>query len=268
MTSASESIAVVGAGAVGSYYGGLLARAGQRVTLIGREAHVRAIATQGLRLRRDGREESIAVPATTALDAVCEASLVLVAVKSADTVSLAPELARRLRPDALVLSLQNGVENTVVLAQALTQAIVPAVVYVAVSMPEPGLVLYAGGGELVIGARDAAAAADAAVQARLAGVVGLFGAAGVTVRLSTDVMAELWGKLLDRPVKSEKGGLHIPLDLGDIRFVEAKDGRGPGISALDVKVKDGAKVLAAAKARNRQLGPSQIQVVGCRINLL
>jgi hypothetical protein len=80
--------------------------------------------------------------------------------------------------------------------------------------------------------------------------------------------AELWGKLLDRPVKSEKGTLHIPLDMGDIRFVEATDGRGPGVSALDVKVKDKAKVLAAAKARDRQLGPSQIQVVGCRINLV
>ena len=69
-------------------------------------------------------------------------------------------------------------------------------------------------------------------------------------------------------VKSEKGTLHIPLDIGDIRFVEAKDGRGPGISALDVIVKDKAKVLTAAKARDRQLGPSQIQVVGCRINLV
>jgi hypothetical protein len=80
--------------------------------------------------------------------------------------------------------------------------------------------------------------------------------------------AELWGKLLGRPVNSEKGTLHIPLDMGDIRFVEATDGRGPGVSALDVKVKDKAKVLAAAKARDRQLGPSQIQVVGCRINLV
>ncbi len=80
--------------------------------------------------------------------------------------------------------------------------------------------------------------------------------------------AELWGKLLDRPVKRDGDRLHIPLDMGDIRFVEARDGRGPGISALDIRVKDKAKILAAAKARNRQLGPSQIQVVGCRINLV
>lgn len=196
MTSAFESIAVVGAGAVGSYYGAQLARVGQPVTLIGREAHVRAVAAQGLRLRRDGHEESITLAATTAMDAVRDASLVLVAVKSADTASVARELAPRLRPDALVLSLQNGVENATLLAQALPQAIVPAVVYAAVSMPEPGRVLHAGGGDLVIGARDAAAATDAALQARLAVVVELFGAAGVTVRLSSDVMAELWTKLM------------------------------------------------------------------------
>ncbi|MDF3074832.1 MAG: hypothetical protein K0S54_2499 [Alphaproteobacteria bacterium] len=80
--------------------------------------------------------------------------------------------------------------------------------------------------------------------------------------------AELWGRLLDRPVKSEKGRLHIPLDMGEIRFIEAKDGRGPGISALDIKVKDKAATLAAAKARGRQLGPNEIQIVGCRINLI
>jgi hypothetical protein len=56
--------------------------------------------------------------------------------------------------------------------------------------------------------------------------------------------------------------------MGEIRFIEAKDGRGPGISALDIKVKDKAATLAAARARGRQLGPNEIQIVGCRINLI
>ncbi|MGE0152171.1 MAG: VOC family protein [Reyranellaceae bacterium] len=79
--------------------------------------------------------------------------------------------------------------------------------------------------------------------------------------------ADLWGRLLERPVKSGKGGLHIPLDMGEVRFVEARDGRGSGISALDIEVADKAATLAAARARGRRLGESQIEVVGCRINL-
>ncbi len=80
--------------------------------------------------------------------------------------------------------------------------------------------------------------------------------------------AELWGRLLDRPVRDDGHRLHIPLDRGDIRFVPIEDGRGPGISALDIKVKDRAQVLAAAEARGRRLGESRIQVVGCRVNLV
>lgn len=76
--------------------------------------------------------------------------------------------------------------------------------------------------------------------------------------------AELWGKLLGRPVRKHR----IALDRGEIRFVEAKDGRGPGISSLDIRVKDKAATLADAKARGLQLGPDQIRVVGCRINLV
>ena len=196
VNSSFDHIVVAGAGAIGGYYGGMLARAGHRVTLIGREAVVQAISANGLRLRRDGRDEDIAVAATPSLDAMRDADLVLVAVKSGDTEALARQLAPRLRADAIVLSLQNGVENAALLARALTQTIVPAVVYVATSMPQPGLVVHSGGGDLVIGASDAQAVHDSPRQDRLRAVVDLFASAGVTVRISPDVMGELWTKLM------------------------------------------------------------------------
>lgn len=191
-----QHIAVVGAGAIGGYYGALLARAGHRVTLVGRGAAVQAIASAGLRLQRDGRDETIPMTASTTIDAVRGADLVLVAVKSGDTAALAGELRSRLDAGALVLSLQNGVENAATLAARLEQRIVPVGVYVATSMPEPGRVVHAGGGELVIGAWPASAASDAALQSLLQAVVELFGSAGVNVRVSADVMAELWTKLM------------------------------------------------------------------------
>lgn len=196
MRSSFEHIVVAGAGAIGCFYGALLTRAGHRVTLIGREAAVQAIAAHGVRLQRNGQEEAIPVAATTAIDAVRDADLVLVAVKSGDTEVITQELAPRLRADALVLSLQNGVENATTLARRLPQVIVPAVVYVATAMPEPGCVVHSGGGDLVIGAGEARAAHEAGLQARLQAVLDLFASAGVTVRISPDVMGELWTKLM------------------------------------------------------------------------
>ncbi|PJA56411.1 MAG: 2-dehydropantoate 2-reductase, partial [Rhodocyclales bacterium CG_4_9_14_3_um_filter_68_10] len=117
MSESFHSVAVVGAGAVGSYYGALLARAGRRVTLIGRRAHVQAIERDGLRLEMAGRMEVVRVAASVDLAAARGADLVLFCVKSSDTDAVARELAPHLDAGALVLSLQNGVENAAMIAQ-------------------------------------------------------------------------------------------------------------------------------------------------------
>ena len=196
MAFAFQSIAVVGAGAVGSYYGAMLARAGHRVTLIGRAPHVAAIERSGLQLHRGGKVESIRLGASTELSAVRDADLVLFCVKSTDTESVGRDIAPHVKIDALVLSLQNGVDNAPTLAQLVRGTVVPTVVYVATAMPEPGAVKHNGRGELVIGPLDAAQANDAALQQRLQAAVALFATADVPVKISPDVMAELWSKLL------------------------------------------------------------------------
>ena len=109
---------------------------------------------------------------------------------------MARQLAPLLKPDALVISLQNGVDNAETLARHLTQAVVPAAVYVATAMPAPGEVHHHGQGHLVIGPINAAAAADAALMSRLQSVVDLFASAEVSVRVSPDVFGELWRKLI------------------------------------------------------------------------
>lgn len=196
MTSSFRSIAVLGAGAVGGFFGAMLARAGHPVTLIARQAHAQAIERDGLRLQMGGRMEAIRVPARTDIAAVAGADLVLFCVKSTNTELAAREMAPHLADDALVLSLQNGVENAATIARHVRQAVVPAVVYVATAMPEPGLVAHHGRGDLVIGPIDAKAAQDAALAQRLQALVDLFATAQVPVRISADVVAELWSKLM------------------------------------------------------------------------
>ncbi len=92
------------------------------------------------------------------------------------------------------------------------------------------------------------------------------GLAGVEIQADDpDKAASLWSKLLDRPVQDDI----IRLDEeGEIRFTPIVDGRGPGVSAFDVKVVDRHRVLAAAKKRGRDRGPAQVEVCGCRINLV
>jgi hypothetical protein len=88
-----NAVAVVGAGAIGSFYGAMLARAGHRVTLIGRAAHVQAIDGHGLRLQMAGRVETVRVAATEDLAAAHDADLVLFSVKSTDTETVARQMA-------------------------------------------------------------------------------------------------------------------------------------------------------------------------------
>jgi 2-dehydropantoate 2-reductase len=190
-----RAIAVVGAGAVGSYVGALLALAGQGVTLIGRPAHVQAVQRQGLLLQRAGGSVTAHPQATADMAGVRGADLVLVCVKCGDTEGVARELAPLLDADALVLSLQNGVENVATLAQHLNRPVVPAVVYAATALPAPGVVQHFGGGEIVFGRAGADPGPDTTAQ-RLRAAAAVFSAAGVAVRVCDDVAAELWAKLV------------------------------------------------------------------------
>jgi 2-dehydropantoate 2-reductase len=184
-------VAIVGAGAVGCYYGGMLARAGVPVVLIGRPAHVAAARRDGLRLSTAAFDEHVPVEASTDVAATAGAALVLVCVKSTDTEATAAAIAPHLGPDARVLSLQNGVDNAARLAALLGRAVAPAVVYVASEMAGPGHVRHLGRGELVI-------AADSGAPGGLTSddIAALFARAGVPVELSGNVPGALWGKLL------------------------------------------------------------------------
>ena len=157
-------VAVMGAGAVGCYYGGMLARAGAPVTLIGRATHVEAIRRAGLRFDGLHFQQTLALAASTTLEAVQRADLLLFCVKSTDTGDAARAIAPLLNPDAMVLALQNGVDNAERIAALVPCPVVPAVVYVACNMGGPGHLRHTGRGDLVIGAQRGATPTPTAAQ--------------------------------------------------------------------------------------------------------
>jgi 2-dehydropantoate 2-reductase len=187
-------VAVVGAGAVGSYFGGMLARAGASVTLIGRAAHVDAWERDGLVLDSVNFQETIRVAASTDVAAAHDANLVLFSVKTLDTERTARQLANHVRPDALLVDLQNGVDNVARMRAAGGLDPIAAVVYVASSMPGPGRVAHGGRGDLLIG--DLPGRPSPPRPAALDRVADWFESAGVPCRVSDTIEADLWIKLI------------------------------------------------------------------------
>ena len=183
-------IAVVGAGAVGSYFGGMLARAGEPVSLIGRSAHVAAIQQHGLRIESLAWDERVLMPASTDVADVRGADIVLLCVKTGDTADAGRALAPHLAPGALVVSLQNGIENADVLRAAAGLTAVRAVVYVAVSLEAPGHVRHTGRGDLIL-----ETPADPARRKRLEAFAAACVRAGVPCGLKDDLAPDLWVKL-------------------------------------------------------------------------
>ena len=178
-------IAVMGAGAVGCYFGGLLARAGHDVVLIARPAHVQAIRRHGLRMETLAFDVQVVLQASTEASVVRGAECVLVCVKSSDSARAAEAMAPHLDPAAAVFSLQNGVDNAERLQAVLQRPVVPAVVYVATEMAGPGHVRHHGRGDLVLAPSPASTAlADA------------LAAANVPVQVSDNVAGALWAKLV------------------------------------------------------------------------
>ena len=176
----------MGAGAVGCYYGGMLARAGHDVVLIARPQHLQAITSAGLRLQTLTFDEQVHLKASLDASAVQGADLVLFSVKSSDTEAAGSLIKPFLSADSLVMCLQNGVDNADRLRVVLPhQAVAAAVVYVATEMVGPGHVKHNGRGDLVV---EPSAAAAGAVQALVA--------AGVPTEVSYNVRGALWAKLI------------------------------------------------------------------------
>lgn len=178
-------IAVMGAGAVGSWFGALLARAGHALTLIGREPHVAAIRRDGLHVTSGSEEWTVHPRAGSDAALLADAELLLFCVKSTDTDSAAAAMAPWLPPTTRVLSLQNGVDNLARLEALFPGRVAAAAVYAALALDGPGRVVHRGGRGLVL-----------APDALPANALSAFREAGIPLELSGTLHGELWTKLI------------------------------------------------------------------------
>ena len=187
------NITVIGAGAMGSLFGALLAEAGNTVTLLDiRRDHVDAVNANGLFIEeKAGVRRIVRIQATTEPDRIGPTDLSIVFVKSTHTAMAAETAARLSGKTDLVLTLQNGMGN----ADTLTETLDPSQVIAGTTSHGatflgPGAIHHAGKGDTVIGPWATAGMSGAERVAEV------FHRANIVTRVVDDVRTVLWAKLL------------------------------------------------------------------------
>jgi 2-dehydropantoate 2-reductase len=181
---------VFGAGAVGAYFGGLLARAGEDVTFVARGANLEALRARGLRIESAAGSFGVSARAEAHPGAAAPYDLVLVGVKSYDTVAAAAALRASVGADTIVLSLQNGVENEQILAEALgLPPLLGALTHIGAELVSPGVVRHDSGGRIIFGE------VDGSRSARVERLAQFFDRGRVPYHVSRNIAVMLWDKL-------------------------------------------------------------------------
>jgi 2-dehydropantoate 2-reductase len=190
---------VMGAGAVGAYFGGKLARAGADVVFVARGANLDALRAGGVRVEAGvSPADAAGAPALhlTPVRAVADPAeagpvdLILVCVKSYDSAAAAAALRPIVTPDTIVLSLQNGIENEAILAGALgLPPLLGGLTHIGAELVAPGVVRHDSGGRIIFGELDGCRSARADRLAQLCS------AAGIAHHLSRHIAVMLWDKL-------------------------------------------------------------------------
>lgn len=191
-------VAVLGAGAIGSLYGGLLAIEGCRVVLIStRPDHVEAVRTRGLIL--ETKEQELCIRNLAAVGTARElleqdqtpVDLLLICVKSVVTAEAIAGAACLVGENTTVLTLQNGLGNVEALCKAVPpRAVMAGVAYSGSTFLEPGRIREAGRGKTILGELDGS------LSPKLLHLRDRLNAAGLPAETSTNVHNLLWTKLM------------------------------------------------------------------------
>ena len=209
-------VAVMGAGAVGSYLGSCLAAGGAEVHLIARGAHLAAMRERGLTLvTPEGARSHVDVTATDDPAEIGPVDVVLFLVKSYDTESAARQLAPLLGPDTGVISLQNGIDNEARIASVIgAERVMGGATYILSSIESPGVV-RSGRARIVVGELE-----PGPPSARVERFVDAARAGGIDAHAADDVRRTKWEKYVLLVAFSAVTAA-TQLTVGDIRGSDA-----------------------------------------------
>ncbi len=186
-------IAVFGCGAIGGFFGGRLAQAGEDVTFIARGQTLEALTKDGLSVNSiDGDFNVLAPLATDNPAQVGEVDLVIVAVKTWQVPAAAIAIKPMIGSDTVVLPLQNGVEAAAHLAHVIAERhVLGGLCKIIASVKVPGEIWHMGAEPTVV-----LGELDGRNRQRLQQVAEVFTQAGVTVHVTNDIQSAIWQKFL------------------------------------------------------------------------
>jgi 2-dehydropantoate 2-reductase len=186
-------IAVMGAGAIGGYFGGRLAKAGFDVSFIARGAHLDVIRKNGLKVLSPLGDFTIH-PATVTDDPaeVGPVDVILFMVKNYDTLRAAEQIRPLVGPDTAIIPFQNGVEARAMLSNVLgARHVLGGVAFIPASIQKPGVIKHnAELAKLVFGEFDKQ------ITPRALSFLDALEKAGVTGEIPADISMVLWSKLM------------------------------------------------------------------------
>lgn len=184
-------IAVMGAGAVGGYFGAKLAASGKEVAFIAQGKHLEAMRRDGLRVKSPQGNLHIRSLFTSEPEEVGLVDLILFCVKSYNTEEAAKKLTPLVGEKTQILSLQNGIDNPDKIGRLWGKSrTLAGVVYIAAQVLAPGTIGHSAGGRIALGELDGG------VGEETRRVEQLFSAAQIPCTISPEIRKIMWGKLV------------------------------------------------------------------------
>ncbi len=185
------NILVMGAGAVGAYFGARLRASGEDVVLCARGENLRAIRERGLDITSVRGDFRIEVVSTDQPRDFAPYDLILFCVKAYDTTAAAEAVSGCLKPGGAILTLQNGVENEATLAGIFgREAVMGGNARVGVEMVAAGKIVHLSTGEIDFGELDGRE------TDRVRAIASVFRRAGILGQVSADIVTARWDKLI------------------------------------------------------------------------
>ena len=185
-------VAVIGAGAVGGYYGGALARAGHDVALLCRGEHREAILREGLKVSSHWGNYTVNPQATPDPVEIGPVDLVLYAVKLYSNPEALPLIEPLLGDDTVVLPVQNGTEGGTKIAERYGwDRVLAGTTYIEAARTGPGVIEQSGST-----ARIAFGEQDGSRSERVIKVEEILDRDGIQIDVSDDIRSTLWTKLV------------------------------------------------------------------------
>ena len=184
-------ILIVGAGAVGGYFGGLLARSGEDVTFLARGEHLKAIQEKGLYIKSINGDFNIKINAVEKPNANEKYDLIVIAVKSYDLPDACNNIKGTVKNETVLMSLLNGVDSEEIIGSIFgADNVIGSVAFIGSQISEAGVISHTASGMITIGELDGVK------SKRCEEILKIFERAKIPIKLSENIQKDIWAKMV------------------------------------------------------------------------